>query len=461
MFWSAVDKLAGVDPLLDFDKAIKARVVLAFAIIMSATALANSILLTAVGSGRPGMMWVGLIAAILYISIGLAGLRWRRPNLAMAAIMTATCFVMFAGVWANRGSFAPAVAYLPGTVLGIYIGWGLRGAILIFLPIAIAFASTLYLGFQYADTELQFSPQAVLVMVLSASVLACVWILFLGSSFRSAMMNSNAVLAKTNARLSEALQAAEAASRAKIEFLANMGHEIRTPLNGVLGMARVMMNEPTLKAEQLDQLETINMSGETLLELLNGILDMSKIEGEVLELEAVSFDLSELVQSVTSVWVGQSEQKGVRFKTEINPEIESVLIGDPLRVRQLLNILLSNAVKFTPSGTIRVSVTQEPIGGGGKLETNISVQDTGIGIAQDKLQSIFDTFAQADPTMTRKYGGTGLGLAISSKLARLMGGQIEVESALGQGSEFTLVLRSEVGIKGGLDTNPRAARSEF
>jgi signal transduction histidine kinase/ActR/RegA family two-component response regulator len=457
MFWAAVDKLAGVDPLLDFDKAIKARVVLAFAIIMSVTALANSVLLAATGSGRPGMMLLGLLAAISYIAVGVAGLRWQRPNLAMAAIVTATCLVMFAAVWGNRGSFAPALAYLPGVVLGVYVGWGLRGAMLMLLPIAISLASTLFLGFQYMGTELQFTPQTILILLVSASFLACTWNLFLGSSFRSAMMDSNAMLAKTNARLSEALNAAEAANRAKIEFLANMGHEIRTPLNGVLGMARVMLNEPSLKAEQMDQLQTINMSGETLLELLNGILDMSKIEGEVLELEAVPFDLPELVQSVCSVWAGQAEQKGVLLNIEINPELESVLIGDPLRVRQLLNILLSNAIKFTPSGAIRVSVTQGSVGEDGKIETNISVNDTGIGIAQENLRSIFETFAQADPTMTRKYGGTGLGLAISGKLAKLMGGQIEVESSLGHGSEFTLVLRSEVGIKGGLDTHSTAA----
>jgi signal transduction histidine kinase/ActR/RegA family two-component response regulator len=457
MFWSAVDKLAGVDPLLDFDKAVKARVVLAFAIIMSATGLVNAFLLMLSDYSRPGMIALGIIAAVAYIAIGVVGLRVRRPNLAMTAIVLVTCLVMFAAIWGNRGSFSPALAYLPGVVLGVYVGWGLRGAFLMFIPIIAALGLTLYLGYQYAGTDLQFSPQSILVMVVSTSFLACAWSLFLGSSFRSALMDSNAMLAKTNARLTEALQAEEAANRAKVEFLANMGHEIRTPLNGVLGMARVMLNEPSLKAEQIDQLKTINMSGETLLELLNGILDMSKIEGEELELEAVPFDLPELVQSVTSVWAGQAEKKGVLLNTEVNPDMESVLIGDPLRVRQLLNILLSNAVKFTPSGAIRVSVTQDPIDEEGKVETNISVHDTGIGIAQDNLSSIFDTFAQADPTTTRKYGGTGLGLAISGKLAKLMGGQIEVHSSLGEGSEFTLVLRSEVGIKGGLDSHPRAA----
>ncbi|HAJ34762.1 MAG TPA: hypothetical protein DCL15_03570 [Chloroflexi bacterium] len=239
---------------------------------------------------------------------------------------------------------------------------------------------------------------------------------------------------KADAELVAAKEAAVAASLAKSEFLANMSHEIRTPMNGVLGMLQLVQGTP-LTEEQQDFIATARVSAEALLHLLNDILDFSKIEAGKLDLDEQPFDLRLLILTLVKGFSVMANNKGVDLTTAIADDVPHMLVGDPLRLRQILANLVGNAIKFTEQGNIRVAV-QTQARSAERVTLLFSVTDTGVGVAPDKLASIFDAFVQADTSATRRFGGTGLGLTISARLVAMMGGKIWVESTLGQGSTF-------------------------
>ncbi len=236
--------------------------------------------------------------------------------------------------------------------------------------------------------------------------------------------------------LVHAKEEAESATRAKSAFLATMSHEIRTPLNGVLGMAQAMAMDD-LTEQQRERLDVIRQSGESLLAILNDVLDLSKIEAGKLELEQAEFDIDETATGAFSAFSATAQAKGLAFTLKVQPAARGVYRGDSVRVRQILYNLISNALKFTERGGVEVKVSRR----NGTLR--LAIADTGIGVAPDKLAGLFQKFEQADASTTRRYGGTGLGLAICRDLAELMGGTICAKSALGQGAIFTVDLPLE------------------
>lgn len=286
------------------------------------------------------------------------------------------------------------------------------------------------------DTELARTRNRITLILLGGSVL-----LFglLGYNFLSLRRSSRRIEA-ANTRLNAANESLERALKAKSEFLATTSHEIRTPLNGILGVTQVLLADERVSPDIRDRVKLMHGAGETMRALVNDILDAAKIESGTLTIEKGETDLAVLLDDAIRLWSDKAEEKGLALKVD-RGNAPGKIIEDGPRLRQIVFNLLSNAIKFTDAGSVSLTAAAEPFGAGERLV--IRVADTGIGIPADQVDDIFESFKQVDGGVTRKYGGTGLGLSISRDLAEAMGGTLGVESELGRGSVFTLVLPLE------------------
>ena len=242
--------------------------------------------------------------------------------------------------------------------------------------------------------------------------------------------------------LQQARDKAEAANRAKSAFLGVISHELRTPMNGVLGAAQ-LLSATRLDPTQKEYVSIVRNSGDSLLALLNDILDLTKIEADRMALEAIDIDMTELVGRVGATWTARAKEKSIAYEVEIAPDAPAVIVGDPTRLSQILHNLLSNALKFTETGEVRLKVDCERVGQS-RARLSFHVSDTGPGIAPEDLERLFQPFTQLDVSSTRRFGGTGLGLTICRRLAQLMGGELTVSSVVGHGSCFTLSVELDV-----------------
>jgi signal transduction histidine kinase/ActR/RegA family two-component response regulator len=374
------------------------------------------------------MLWLAAAIASLLVSVRLT--RDRRPSPAATRVLhinsgvaTLVQCVMLVALWqvgdVEAKAFALASAFIGAsyTLLQFYANVGLFRLLL--APYVLSMA---YMALE-ASWRTGFRPATLITAAAAALAAANFFVLS-----RRTLARSRNALRKARSEAQAGALAAESANAAKSTFLATMSHEIRTPLNGVLGMAQAMAGD-RLSAVQRERLSVIHQSGESLLAILNDLLDLSKIEAGKLELEAIEFDLGEVVRGAYSAFTALANKKGLSFAVDIE-EARGRYLGDPTRVRQILYNLISNALKFTEAGEVRVTAVRRE----GMLE--LAVADTGVGIAPAGLAKLFAKFEQEDSSTTRRFGGTGLGLAICRELAQLMGGEMAVESRLGAGSKF-------------------------
>jgi signal transduction histidine kinase/AmiR/NasT family two-component response regulator len=357
--------------------------------------LAATTTITVLGFWRSGPLWVVLVYPMLLLTAFRAGSQW-----VLASVM---------------------LIALPATAFTIH-GFG---------PLAMV---------SPAGYKLQQTVQIFIVSVFFCAVPATN---ALAESRRTAQR-----LRRIHTEARRARIAAEAANYSKSQFIANMSHEIRTPLNGVLGLSQAMAADD-LSAAQRERLHLIHTSGEMLLAILNDVLDLSKIEAGKLQLEMEPFSINDLAQGAVATFNVMAQSKDLSFDLSVSPDAVGVYIGDSIRVRQILYNLVSNALKFTTSGQVSVTVSAAVPG------LLIRVADTGIGIPQDRVAHLFQKFEQADLSTTRRFGGTGLGLAICRELTELMGGEIFVESVEGEGSTFSV--RLPLALAGAGITAPSAA----
>lgn len=380
----------------------------------------------------------------------LAGERWPL-GLRVWGVAVASMATFLTAIWV-LGPLAEARVHLIFMTLLCGLFLGVRAAVAAVALAALSIALAYAIGHHADSPAALIDFQRYRLSVSTWTNMAATIVVFSGViAYVAASMIGHL---RRNARLlRQAHDEAQLANRAKSEFLANMSHEIRTPMNAIIGFAHLLKKSPLSETAQ-KRLEKLQLSADALLALLNDILDFSKIEAGELQIEAVDFDLNEVLERVRAVTAHRAQSKGLSLSFKVGDEVPAALRGDPLRLGQVLINLVGNAVKFTEHGAIALSVS------GDADQLLIKVRDSGIGISPEQQARLFTPFRQADASTSRQYGGTGLGLAICAQLLALMKGRIEVESRLGEGSEFRCRLPL-IRAAGPITSEPALCASDF
>ena len=423
-FWPSV-----VDQ--DFLKAARQRCIVIICILAATTGILSGVTdYLETPQPQPYYSAYRILGSALFL-VGPFLVYFRFPERPISIALLIYAYIRIVGVSALKGALVSnAIMFLVPWIMVITLVLGWREGLVAALA-AIAAATALFLFSDYLPPPTipmnypDISRWLFIILIINFAVVGlCAGI------FQREM-------SRMTESLASARRAAEEADRAKTEFLANMSHEIRTPMNGVMGMAE-LMSKTQLNDKQQMYCQVIVKSGTSLLTIINDILDFSKIDANKLNLDPEPFELSQAVGDVTTLLAARAAEKNLELSVRVDPTLPPMMVGDAGRLRQITLNLLGNAVKFTEQGQVHLDVSRRPDANpdNGHAALLIKVIDTGIGIAADKLDSVFDKFSQADGSATRKHEGTGLGLAISASLVKLMGGKIGVSSEIGKGTVF-------------------------